>query len=165
MEWESKTSVRGLHPGARLSRGRRLPAPGRRRTGQYPRRWDSPIPVRAPGTARRRAARRCLSGALDARRRVWAWLSLFNFYAALPYYLAAGLRLLGWGPIHALQAVQGVGFVLSAAAMALLARRVFRRPAAVALAVVAYTCAPFHLVNVYVRGDSLSEFYALSFIR
>lgn len=87
----------------------------------------------------------------------------FNFYAALPYYLAAGLRLLGWGPIHALQAVQALGFVLSAAAMALLARRVFRRPAAVALAVVAYTCAPFHLVNVYVRGDSLSEFYAFIF--
>ena len=28
------------------------------------------------------------------------------------------------------------------------------------LAAVAYTVAPFHLVNVYVRGDSLSEFYA-----
>jgi hypothetical protein len=87
----------------------------------------------------------------------------FNFYAALPYYVAATLRLLGWGPIRSLQITQALGFVLAAAAMSLLARRVFRRRAAVTLAVIAYTCAPFHLVNVYVRGDSLSEFYAFVF--
>ena len=84
----------------------------------------------------------------------------FSFYAALPYWIAAGLRLLGWGPIAALQVTQVLGFVLAAASMALLARRVLRRPAAVALAVAAYTCAPFHMANVYVRGDSLSEFFA-----
>jgi hypothetical protein len=87
----------------------------------------------------------------------------FNYYAALPYYIAAGLRLLGWGPIRAVQATQALGFVLAAAAMALLTRRTLRHPAAVALAAAAYTCAPFHLVNVYVRGDSLSEFYAFVF--
>jgi hypothetical protein len=84
----------------------------------------------------------------------------FSFYAALPYWIAAGLRLLGWGAIVALQATQILGFVLAAASMALLARRVLRHPAAVALAAAAYTLAPFHMVNVYVRGDSLSEFYA-----
>ena len=31
------------------------------------------------------------------------------------------------------------------------------------LSAVAYTVAPFHLVNVYVRGDSLSEFFAFAF--
>ena len=87
----------------------------------------------------------------------------FAFYAAFPYYLAAGLCLLGWSPILAIQVIQALGFVAAAAAMALLALRVFRRPAAVALAVGAYTLAPFHLVNVYVRGDSLSEFYAFVF--
>jgi hypothetical protein len=87
----------------------------------------------------------------------------FNYYAALPYYVAAGLRLLGWGPIRALQATQALGFMLAGVTMALLARRVLRHPAAVVLAAVAYTCAPFHLVNVYVRGDSLSEFYAFVF--
>ena len=87
----------------------------------------------------------------------------FTYYAALPYYVAAGFRFLGWGPIRALQVTQALGFVAAALAMALLARRVLRRPAAVALAVVAYTSAPFHLVNVYVRGDSLSEFYAFCF--
>lgn len=87
----------------------------------------------------------------------------FDFYAALPYYVAAFFRLSGWGAILSLQVTQALGFVLAAAAMALLARRVFRRPAAVALAAVAYTSAPFHLANVYVRGDSLSEFYAFIF--
>ena len=87
----------------------------------------------------------------------------FHFYAALPYYVAAVFRLLGWGPIASLQVTQALGLILAAAAMALLGRRVFRHPAAVTLAVVAYTCAPFHLVNVYVRGDSLSEFYAFAF--
>ena len=87
----------------------------------------------------------------------------FNYYAALPYSMAAGLRLLGWGPIRAVQATQALGFVLAAAAMALLARRTLCHPAAIALAAVAYTCAPFHLINVYVRGDSLSEFYAFVF--
>ena len=87
----------------------------------------------------------------------------FAFYAALPYYLAAGLCLLGWSPILAIQVTQALGFLAAAAAMSLLARRVLRRPAAVALAVIAYTLAPFHLVNVYVRGDSLSEFYAFAF--
>lgn len=87
----------------------------------------------------------------------------FNFYAALPYYIAAFFRLLGWGPILSIQITQALGFLLAAASMALLARRVFKHPAAVMLAVVAYSAAPFHLVNVYVRGDSLSEFYAFAF--
>ena len=87
----------------------------------------------------------------------------FNFYAALPYYVAAAFRLLGWGPILSLQVTQALGFLLAAAAMALLARHVFSGLAPVALATIAYTCAPFHLANVYVRGDSLSEFYAFVF--
>lgn len=107
------------------------------------------------------------AGALPARWMPDAAYGLgypfFAFYAALPYYLAAGFRLLGWGPILSLQVTQALGLALSAAAMALLANRLFRGPAAVTLAAVAYTCAPFHLVNVYVRGDSLSEFYAFVF--
>jgi hypothetical protein len=87
----------------------------------------------------------------------------FNFYAALPYYIAAVYRLLGWGPILSIQVTQALGFVLAALSMTLLAQRVLDHPAAVTLAVIAYTCAPFHLVNVYVRGDSLSEFYAFVF--
>ncbi len=84
----------------------------------------------------------------------------FNYYAALPYYLSGGLTALGLSPIWAIQATQTLGFILAALTMALWARRLFQSQAAVWLAVAAYTFAPFHMVNVYVRGDSLSEFWA-----
>lgn len=84
----------------------------------------------------------------------------FNHYAALPFYLSGGLVVLGFSPILAVQATQTLGFVLAALTVALWAWRVYRKPQATLLAVAAYTFAPFHLVNVYVRGDSLSEFYA-----
>lgn len=84
----------------------------------------------------------------------------FNHYAALPFYLSGGLTALGLSPMLALQATQTLGFLLAALTMALWARRVYGNRWAVLLAVAAYTFAPFHLVNVYVRGDSLSEFWA-----
>ncbi|MBN1261954.1 MAG: hypothetical protein JXB35_14845, partial [Anaerolineae bacterium] len=84
----------------------------------------------------------------------------FNHYGALPFYLSGGLTALGISPLLAIQATQTLGFVLASVFMLLWARRLFHNPAAVLLATTAYTFAPFHLVNVYVRGDSLSEFYA-----
>ncbi|MFZ5915318.1 MAG: 6-pyruvoyl-tetrahydropterin synthase-related protein [Chloroflexota bacterium] len=84
----------------------------------------------------------------------------FNYYAALPYYLAAALHLLGLGILTAIEMTQLVGFFAAAAGSYALARRWLGSPPAAALVSVAYTLAPFHLVNVYVRGDSLSEFYA-----
>ena len=86
----------------------------------------------------------------------------FNHYAALPYYLSGGLTSLGLNPLAAIQITQTFGFVLAAIAMGLWSLSIFRGRAARALAVAAYTFAPFHLVNVYVRGDSLSEFFALA---
>ncbi|MCU0522539.1 MAG: 6-pyruvoyl-tetrahydropterin synthase-related protein, partial [Anaerolineae bacterium] len=84
----------------------------------------------------------------------------FNYYAALPYYLSGALTALGLNVLSAIQATQTLGFILAAAAVGLWTRSMFRSLAARILTVAAYTFAPFHLVNVYVRGDSLSEFYA-----
>ena len=84
----------------------------------------------------------------------------FNHYAALPYAISGGLTALGINPLSAIQATQTLGFILAALAMHLWSRRIYQSRAARIIAVVAYTFAPFHLVNVYVRGDSLSEFYA-----
>jgi hypothetical protein len=86
----------------------------------------------------------------------------FNYYAALPYYFAALLRLAGFSLVAALKAVQAAGFVLAAAGMYAWARRALGSAPAAWAASAAYTFAPFHLVNVYVRGDSLSEFYAFA---
>jgi len=84
----------------------------------------------------------------------------FNYYAALPYYLAAVLVLCGSGPILALKVVWALGFLASGGTMYALGRLAFRRRVSALLAAVSYVYAPYHLVNVYVRGDSLSEFHA-----
>jgi len=87
----------------------------------------------------------------------------FNYYSALPYYFAAGLVIVGLDVLSAIKFVQTLGFVIAALAMYGWMRRTGRRVWAAWLAGAAYTAAPFHLVNVYVRGDSLSEFYAFAF--
>lgn len=87
----------------------------------------------------------------------------FNFYASLPYYIAALFKLWGFGYIWAIKLTQILGFVTAAGAMYILAKRLFDSKASALLAALAYTYAPFYLVNVYVRGDSLCEFYAFVF--
>ncbi|MCW5851846.1 MAG: hypothetical protein KIT87_17365 [Anaerolineae bacterium] len=87
----------------------------------------------------------------------------WNFYAPLPYYLAALFSGLGLGVIAPIKLAQLLGFLVAAWGMDALAREVWDSRPAGLLAAVAYTHAPFHLVNVYVRGDSLGEFWAFAF--
>ncbi len=85
----------------------------------------------------------------------------FNFYASLPYYIAALLTVLGVDLINAIKLTQTLGMLAAGLAMWLFARRMLPVWGS-ALAASAYMLAPFHLVNVYVRGDSLSEFWAFA---
>jgi len=87
----------------------------------------------------------------------------YNYYAPLSIYVAAVFRLLGFGYVHAIQLAQGLGFLIAAWATYRLATRWLESEWAGLLAAVAYTVAPFHMVNVYVRGDSLAEFWAMAF--
>jgi hypothetical protein len=87
----------------------------------------------------------------------------FSYYAALPYYLAGFLAVAGFDLLTALKLIQSVGFVASALTMYGWMRHIASNRWMAWLAAVAYVAAPFHLVNVYVRGDSLSEFYAFVF--
>ncbi|MEN6478310.1 MAG: 6-pyruvoyl-tetrahydropterin synthase-related protein [Anaerolineales bacterium] len=88
----------------------------------------------------------------------------FNYYAALPYYIAAALHLAGLGLIAAVQATQVAGFLLGSLSAYGLSRALGqRRPAALAAAAF-FTFVPYHLVNVYVRGDALSEFWAMGLL-
>ncbi len=87
----------------------------------------------------------------------------FSYYAALPYYLAAGFSLIGVDILSAIKLTQTIFFAAAAVGMYEWARRALRSRAGGWLAAVAYTVAPYHLVNVYVRGDSLSEFAAFAF--
>ncbi len=86
----------------------------------------------------------------------------FSYYAALPYYIGGLLALAGLDLLTAVKLTQTLGFLAAALAMYGWSRR-RADPLAAGLTAVAYTAAPFHLVNVYVRGDSLSEFYAFVF--
>ena len=87
----------------------------------------------------------------------------YNFYAPLSIYIAALFRLLGFSFVRAIQMAQLAGFLVAAWGMFRLASRWFKSDWAGLLAAVTYTLAPFHLVNVYVRGDSLAEFWAMAF--
>ncbi|PID87230.1 MAG: hypothetical protein CSB13_00405 [Chloroflexi bacterium] len=87
----------------------------------------------------------------------------YNFYAPLSIYITAVFRFLGFSYVRALQFSQLAGFGVAAGSMYALGRRWFGTLWAGLLASVAYSTAPFHMVNVYVRGDSLAEFWAMAF--
>lgn len=87
----------------------------------------------------------------------------FHYYAPLSLYVAALFRFLGASYVLAIRFAQLTAFLMAAGATFALARRWFKSDSAGLLTAAAYTLAPFHLVNVYVRGDSLAEFWAMAF--
>lgn len=87
----------------------------------------------------------------------------YHFYAPLSLYATAVFRFLGFSYVGAIKAAQVAAFLFAAWGMFALVRRWFGSPWAGLLAAAAYTFAPFHMVNVYVRGDSLAEFWAMAF--
>lgn len=86
----------------------------------------------------------------------------FNYYAPFSIFVAALFRFLGATFVLAIKLAQLSGFVVAAWGMFLLGRRWLGGNWAGLLAAAAYTLAPFHMVNVYVRGDSLAEFWAMA---
>lgn len=86
----------------------------------------------------------------------------FVYYGALPFYLAAAFYGLGWGLVGGLKLVQLLALLTAALGAYKLVWELTEDAWAGALAGVAYTVAPFHLVNLYVRGDSLTEYVALA---
>ncbi len=87
----------------------------------------------------------------------------YNFYAPLSIYIAALFRFLGFSFVRAIHLAQLAGFVVAGLGMFHLGQRWLGSRWGGLLAAVAYTVAPFHMVNVYVRGDSLAEFWAMAF--
>lgn len=87
----------------------------------------------------------------------------FHYYAPLSIYVAAIFKVVGLPFTRAIQLAQLSGFLVAAWGMFALAKVWFKDDWAALLASVAYTMSPFHFVNVYVRGDSLAEFWAMAF--
>lgn len=86
----------------------------------------------------------------------------YNYYAPLSIYIALLFRILGFSFVRAIQMAQLAGFITAAWAMFHLGRRWLGDEWGGLLTAVAYTFAPFHMANVYVRGDSLAEFWAMA---
>ena len=87
---------------------------------------------------------------------------IFNFYAPLAYYFGGTANLLGLDAVTATKLMMGFGMVLAAFSMYILAKEFWGTVGGVVSAVL-YMYAPFHAVDLYVRGD-VAEFWAYAFI-
>lgn len=87
---------------------------------------------------------------------------LFNFYAPLPYYIGGFFRLAGLDAIIATKVMFIIGVLLSGITMYLLVESFVGSISGVVAAVL-YVYAPYHAVNIYVRG-AVGEFYAYAFL-
>lgn len=86
---------------------------------------------------------------------------LFNFYAPLPYYVGTLIHSLGFSFLDTTKILFGLGFILSGITMFYFARELFGKLGGF-IAAALYVYAPYHSVDVYVRG-ALSESLALIF--
>jgi hypothetical protein len=83
---------------------------------------------------------------------------VLNFYSPLSYYLAEAWHIAGANLIVAMKLTFATGFLLAAWAMYLFIADVMGPPAGV-IAAIAYTYAPYHLADAYLRG-ALAEHLA-----
>lgn len=87
---------------------------------------------------------------------------LFNFYAPLPYYAGAFFNLVDLDILLATKIMFFLGTILSGVFMYLLAREFLGRLGGI-LASLLYLYAPYHAVDIYVRG-AVGEFWAMAFL-
>lgn len=87
---------------------------------------------------------------------------IFNFYAPLAYYIGAFFNLIGFDSLTATKIMLGLGMIVSGISMYFLAREFWGRTGGI-LSAVLYVYAPYHALNIYVRG-AVGEFWAYAFI-
>ncbi len=85
---------------------------------------------------------------------------LFNFYPPLPYLIGQVFRWVGFTFITSIKFTFSLSIILSGVTMYLFAKEFFRRWGGL-LAAVFYIWAPYHAVDVYVRG-AMNEAWALT---
>ena len=85
---------------------------------------------------------------------------LFNFYPPLPYLIGQGIRFIGFSFITTVKLTFALSIIASGIGMYLLAKEFFGRAGGV-LSSVFYIWAPYHAVDVYVRG-AMNESWALA---
>lgn len=94
----------------------------------------------------------------------WGYgMPLFNFYYHLPYLVPAGFIAMGTGLVASFKIIHVMSFLLSAGFMYLFSRSFFKNNPKALLATLLYQFAPFHMVNLMVRGDT-GEVLAMAFL-
>lgn len=86
---------------------------------------------------------------------------LFNFYPPMPYIVGQAYRTLGFSFVDSVKATATTQIILSAAFMFILAASIFG-PVGGFIASLFYTYAPYHALNIYVRG-AMNEAWAAVF--
>lgn len=86
---------------------------------------------------------------------------LFNFYPVMPYYLGELIHFFGFNLIWSVKIDFILSFLVSGVTMFILARKLWGNLGGV-LSAVFYVYAPYHAVDVYVRG-AMAEAWSLSF--
>lgn len=87
---------------------------------------------------------------------------IFNFYDPLPYYVSGLISLFGFDALFATKLMVVFAVLLSGFSMYFLAKEFFGKKGALFSSLL-YILAPFHGVEVYVRGD-FAENFAYAFI-
>jgi len=87
---------------------------------------------------------------------------LFNYYPPFPFYLGQLFHLIGFSFIDSVKILFFLGFLASGILMFLLGSRLWGKWGGL-LSSILYIWAPYHSVDVYVRG-ALNEFWAMSFL-
>ncbi|MEK7592684.1 MAG: 6-pyruvoyl-tetrahydropterin synthase-related protein [Patescibacteria group bacterium] len=87
---------------------------------------------------------------------------LYNFYGPLPYYVGSFFSLIGYSPLDATKIMMALGMILPSLTMGFVLYSFFGFTAAV-LGTVLYIFAPYHAVELYVRG-AVGELWTLIFL-
>lgn len=87
---------------------------------------------------------------------------IFNFYAPLAYYVGALFNLVSFNALVATKIMFGVGVILAGVTMYFLAKEFWGEAGGV-IAALFYVYAPYHAVDIYVRGAA-AEFWAMAFL-
>lgn len=90
-------------------------------------------------------------------------MPLFNFIYHVPYLVTSLFIFLSGGLVFSFKMSMLVSFLLSGIGMYAFANRFFKHEGKAFMAAVLYQFAPFHLVDLVVRGD-VAEGYALAFL-
>ena len=87
---------------------------------------------------------------------------MFNFYDPLPYYIGGIVETVGVNALLATKTMMVLGVLLAGVSMYFLGKEFWGKSGGI-LSALFYVYAPYHAVDLYVRGD-VAEFWAYAFI-